>query len=48
MLNYFKKNFITKNTLLDNGNSEILFLDQSKYVGDIQENFVSGEGIFYI
>ena len=36
MLNYFKKNFITKNILLEeNGNSEIYFLDQSKYVGDI-------------
>ena len=35
MLNYFKKNFITKNILLENGDSEIYFIDQSKYVGDI-------------
>lgn len=48
MFHYFQKNNILKTTVTDTGLFEITFKDHSRYLGQMNDDLIQGQGTFYI
>lgn len=48
MLNYFKPKYVDSMELQDDGNTEINFIDNSRFIGQVIDQKIQKEGVFYI